>query len=287
VGDYNFYRRKEFICSMDGCPDTALSANSAYLVCKCLKAYHGRCLHPQALQCRGKGVFTVSGEEVVCQACKRSFPRRVPGAAQDQPAQDQPATNQPATDVTVLVDIGTDRLKATGIVKDLSNDITECFVMPLLKCWIDRAKGETFFHSHHGTNFTFINPITKLVTGDHVEVQRVRDANVALPEAMRQFFREVLMWIRQSYLTDIPNVDEACVTFALACPADLETTKQNILLHVMSIGANNVVPILFNEAEMGYMGAMKNKKLPSGSRVLAMDIGGYTLVRTFRLREGL
>jgi hypothetical protein len=52
----------------------------------------------------------------------------------------------------------------------------------------------------------------------------------------------------------------------------------------MSKCANNVVSILFNEAEMGYIGAMENKeRLPSRSKVLFMDIGGYTLVRTFCL----
>jgi hypothetical protein len=284
VGDHYFYcmpRRKS--CSRDGCPNPVLNANSAYLVCandSCLRVYHARCLDDQALQYQGEAVCTIDGKQLACPnpECNTLFRCRASGATQDQ----TPMPKEPnIPKFTVIADIGTSRVKVIGIVKNEEKTAPEGTVMPSPKCFIDPHNLNMYFEERRSKqNLTLIEPIKKLMTGNQLDVDQLSKLGLSENDIFKRFFKEVAEWMRQSYLGSIPHLDSAQITFAVACLAGLSTQRQNIMLNAIFACAKNVIPVLLNEAEMGYIGSTHNSPLPQGSKVLMVDIGGFTTVST-------
>jgi hypothetical protein len=270
-------------CSRDGCSNPALNANSSYLVCandSCLRVYHTRCLDTQALQYRGEAVYTIDGRQLACPdpECKTMFRRRGSSATQHQ----TPLSKEPVMkSYTFTTDVGTTRVKAGGIVEDKETIAPESIVMPLPRCFINPLTRELVFEDRkQEQKYIVIEPFKKLMTGNELDIERLSKLGLEKHDVLKQFFTDVVKWVRQSFLESIPDVDSVHITFAVACPAGLSTRLQNDILNAMFACAKYVTPVLLNEAEMGYIGSMHNHQLPLGSRVLMLDIGGYTVVST-------
>lgn len=285
VGDHYFYRSTTAreACSYEGCKDTALSANSAYVVCgnhSCARTYHGHCLADRPLQYSGENVYSVASDRTAghlasrsrlhCLACRCALHVRTNRTTQDQ-----------MPELTVIADVGTSRVRVTGNVHGKEHAVLDSMMMVRPICVIDPEISKVYFERRAPKKgISVVEPIKKLMCGYEPDVELLKEAGLEVHYVLKKFFREVLASVLENFQTDVPDLDSARVTFAVAFPAGLSPPLQNIMLNAMFACAKHVTPVLLNEAEMGYMGGKDHHRLTKGTKVLAIDIGGYTAVST-------
>ncbi|KAH7070878.1 hypothetical protein FB567DRAFT_612923 [Paraphoma chrysanthemicola] len=270
VGNERFYRKyplpQQQQCGNRSCPDTALTPNAAYVVCRnspCRQAYHAACLSQGPLTFRRGRIESMNDRLLKCPACGVQFTSPV---------------ERPVTDgvLTVSLDIGTARSKAVATTSNSKRtQLLDSIGMPR-PLVVTKGEHEIFFRPQINAKDTTIEPLKQLICS-----QKDPTPPWTATEILRRYFAKVVSVLRNQ-IPDSGTIRS--IVLAVAVPAGITYEEKSVVLNAAlgscpeSIAGIPVVPVMLNEAKMAYLaGGRTAHSSPESWRALACDIGGFSM----------